>query len=121
MPNVGTIIRDQASNFVNTCVGRVIIPSTTTQIASSVFSHAEKMTSVTIPDSVTNIKSSAFADCYSLAEVHFTSMTPPTLQYSNVFSNVPKNCKIYVPTGTLEAYTTAANYPSSSTYTYIEE
>ena len=57
----------------------------------------------------------------SIEELHFTSQTPPTLASSGAFSKLPTTCKIYVPAGTLSAYTSAKNYPSASTYTYIEE
>lgn len=57
---------------------------------------------------------------YSLKEIHFLSATPPTIN-SSFESYIPTTCKIYVPTGSLSAYTSASNYPSSSKYTYIEE
>lgn len=45
-----------------------------------------------------------------------------TKKLLHVFTNyTPTGCKIYVPTGSLAAYTSTSNYPSSSTYTYIEE
>jgi hypothetical protein len=53
--------------------------------------------------------------------LRFNSATPPTVANSNAFSNLQSTCIISVPTGKLSAYTSAANYPSSSTYTYIEE
>lgn len=55
-----------------------------------------------------------------LEEVHFTATTPLTVS-SSFFSGLVNTCKIYVPAGTLSAYTSAKNYPSASTYTYIEE
>jgi hypothetical protein len=49
------------------------------------------------------------------------STTPPTVSNKYEWSSVQTDCIIYVPTGSLEAYTSAANYPSSSTYQYKEE
>ena len=62
----------------------------------------------------------AFSGNSALASLKFESTTPPTVANSNAFNNVPTDCKIYVPAGTLSAYTSATNYPSSSTYTYVE-
>jgi hypothetical protein len=42
------------------------------------------------------------------------------VESSTTFANIPTDCVIVVPTGTLSAYTSATNYPDSATYTYIE-
>lgn len=99
----------------------VTIPSNVTTIDSSAFSGCSSLAEITIPSNVTTINGSAFANCYGLAEIHFKRSTPPTVANSNAFSNLPTDCKIYVPSGKLSAYTSASNYPSSATYTYIEE
>lgn len=62
----------------------------------------------------------ALTNCISLKSVTFESTTPPTIGNASTWQNVPTTCIIYVPTGTLTAYTTAANYPDPNTYTYIE-
>lgn len=74
-----------------------------------------------IGSSVTSIAAYSFANMYSCGEIHFKSTLPPTVNNSNAFTGLPTNCKIYVPSGYLSAYTTASNYPSSVTYTYVEE
>ena len=99
----------------------VTIPSGVTIIGNSAFSNCYSLTAVTIPSGVTSIGTNAFQNCYGLAELHFLPATPPAVSSSNAFSSLPTDCIIYVPAGTLEAYTTATNYPSSSTYTYVEE
>ena len=121
----------------------ITIPSGVTNIESNTFSGCYSLTSVTISSGVTSIGNSAFGSCYSLASItipsevisigysafsgskglgyiKFTHETPPTVSNPNAFSGVPADCIIYVPTGTLEAYTTAQYYPNPSTYTYIE-
>ena len=97
------------------------IPDNITTINTSFFGMCYGLTTITIPDSVTTIGSQAFQFCLGLGELHFTSSTPPTVSGSSAFTNLPTDCIIYVPTGKKSAYTSASNYPSSSTYTYVEE
>lgn len=85
------------------------------------FFRCYSLQSISIPASVTKIYSLSFTGCTSLSEIHFNSSTPPTITDSNIFSSIPANCIIYVPTGKLSVYTSATNYPSSTTYTYMEE
>lgn len=97
------------------------ISNSLTTITNGALNGDTSLVSLTIPNSVTSIMSTAFNNCYGLAEVHFLSDTPPAVSASNAFANLPTDCKIYVPTGSLSAYTSATNYPDPSTYTYIEE
>ena len=99
----------------------ITIPSSVTSIGSSAFSACHELQSITIPSSVTSIGSSAFQNCYGLRAIHFKPTTPPTVDNSNAWSGLQTSCKIYVPTGHLSDYTGATNYPSSVTYTYVEE
>lgn len=101
-------------------LSKIDIPNIIT-IGNSAFSSCTALGSVVIPASCTSIGASAFSGCSSLMEIHFKAPMPPTLSDSNVFTSLNTSCKIYVPTGSLDAYTTATNYPSSSAYTYEEE
>ena len=107
----------------NACysLSHVVIPNTVTSFGNSSFASCRALANITIPNSVTTISTSVFSGCYCLGEIHFKGTTPPTVQNSNAFTSVPTDCKIYVPRGTLSAYTSATNYPSSATYTYVEE
>lgn len=105
----------------NPSVKAVQIPNTVTSLGTSVFSGCNGLSTVIIPSSVTDIGANCFQNCYGLAEIHFKPATPPTVANSNAWTNLPTDCKIYVPTGRKSAYTSAQDYPSSSTYTYIEE
>lgn len=99
---------------------RTNLPEEITAIPASLFSFVY-MVKITIPSSVTSIAASAFSNMNALAEIHFKPETPPTVANSNAFSGLPTDCKIYIPAGKRAAYTAATNYPSPSTYTYIEE
>lgn len=96
-------------------------PTGCTTIGTYCFNNCNSLTTITIPSTVTSIGNSAFNTVSAMEEIHFTSSTPPTIGGSSTFTNLPTTCKIYVPTGTLSAYTSESNMPSSSTYTYIEE
>ena len=99
----------------------VTIPNGVSAFTSDMLRSCLSMTSITIPSSVTSIESDAFSGCYGLAELHFQPTTPPTFTYDSQYNSIPSDCVIYVPAGSLSAYTSASGYPSSSTYTYIEE
>ena len=98
----------------------ITIPSTVTSIGSNTYNNCFSLTSITIPSSVTSIGTKAFYYEYGLAYIKFSSTTPPTVSASNAWFNIPTDCIIYVPTGSLSDYTSANYYPSSSTYTYVE-
>jgi hypothetical protein len=107
----------------NQCVSlvSVAIPEEVTSIEKGTFSGCSNLVSVIIPNGVTSIGSSAFMGCSTLAKIRFEGATPPTVASSDTFTNVATDCVISVPVGSLEAYTTATNYPSAATYTYVEE
>lgn len=98
----------------------VSIPGTVELIHAQAFSGCKIITTITLPASVTVLGDGAFDNLESLKEMHFKPTTPPWAG-TGVFTNIPTDCTIYVPTGSLSAYTSAQNYPSSSTYTYVEE
>lgn len=89
------------------------------------FSARPETKKIWLPENLTVINGGAFATYNNwpcaLEEIHFTSTTPPTVKSASAFTGVPTTCKLYVPAGALDAYTSAANYPSASNYTYIEE
>ena len=106
-------------------LANVTILSGVTSIGNYAFNSCYSFAGVTIPSGVTSIGTYAFYFCYGLGEIHFKPTNPPTVSASNAFGSLPTDCIIYVPYSAnhsvLAAYTSATNYPSSSTYTYIEE
>lgn len=97
----------------------ISLPEILTIIGRRAFSNNVALTSLEIPENVTSIGYQAFNYCIGLQSIKFHSTTPPTIA-NQAFQDLPTTCIIYVPAGTLSAYTSTANMPSSSTYTYIE-
>ena len=120
IPDGVTSIGDSAFGDC-TSLSSITIPNSVTSISSNAFQNCHSLLSITIPNSVTSIGSSVFKSCYGLAHIYFLPTTPPSVSNSDAFSNIPTDCVIHVPVGSLSAYTSATNYPSSSTYTYVED
>ena len=99
----------------------LVLPSGLQYIQNSAYENCVNLRVVTIPSTVTTIMAKAFFNCGTIYEIHFLPTTPPTITNSNAFTGLANNCIIYVPTGSLSAYGSATNYPSSSIYTYREE
>ena len=120
IPDGVTSISDYAF-FGCYSLSSITIPDSVTSIGNYAFRHCRILSSITIPDGVTSIGNYAFYNCYGLAHLYFLPTTPPSVSKSNAFGNIPTDCVIHVPVGSLSAYTSATNYPSSSTYTYVED
>ena len=115
-----TITQISNSGFYNCySLTELLLPSALETISSNAIYGLTGLTGLIIPASVQTIGSGGIGGCYGLGFIKFEGSTPPTLSASNSLS-LPTDCIIYVPAGTLEAYTTATNYPSSSTYNYVE-
>ena len=80
------------------------IPSGVTSIGSGAFFCCYGLISLTIPSSVTAIGSQAFNDCSGLTSIYaYMEKLPET--GSNLFLGCDaKNCTVYVPKGTGDAY-----------------
>ena len=94
----------------------IIIPDGVTSIGNYTFNACGSLSSITIPDGVTTIGSYTFARCYGMAEYHLKPITPPTLSDINAFEGIRKDCIMYVPQGSLEAYQTATNWATYASY-----
>ena len=116
IPNTVAAIGQNAFYYC-TSLQSVNIPTSLSSIPTNCFRYSG-LTSVTIPSNITSMSSYAFGNCSNLETIHFDSATPPTAS-SNAFYNLPTTCVIEVPCDSLSLYTSASNYPSSSTYTYV--
>lgn len=97
---------------------QLTIPDTVTTIGTYACYKLCNVKFLIIPQSVTTIQNYAFGNNF-FSEILFTPTTPPTISGSSAFTNLPTDCKIYVPVDSYNSYRTGTNYPSSSTYTYI--
>ena len=110
----------------------IVFPHGLTSIGNYAFNNSG-LTTITIPETVTSIGNYAFYSGYGSstnsttpAWIKFMSATPPTLGGSAVFGTSLSGdyqinpITIYVPSGSLSAYTSATNYPSNNYFTYVE-
>ena len=94
---------------------------TSSEIWQYEFSGCYVIGRVSVPSNVSKINSGAFFNTHSLREIRFKRETPAT---SGGFFNdntINRLLTIYVPQGSLAAYTSASSYPAPATYTYVEE
>jgi hypothetical protein len=112
-------ITDLDANTFNGCYGlnSITIPNSVTNIGYLAFSGCLGLTSIVIPNSVESIGGNVFPDCSALSSITFESSVPPRL-YNDL--DISYTCIIRVPQGSLEAYTSAQNYPNPSAYIYEE-
>lgn len=121
------------SSAFSTCTDltSVTIGNSVTTIGNGAFSVCQSLTTVTIPDSVITIENYAFGNCSSLTTVIIGSsvatigeqvfrncsnlstincyIATPLSINANVFQNVNQStCCLYVPTGSVSSYQTAA-------------
>ena len=97
----------------------VNIPNSVTTIEGSAFSGCQSLQSIDIPESITTIESLSFYGCTSLKSVHMHSTKVENLNIElHVFHDVNMDeCTIYVPAGTLQAY---SNHPRFHEYKIVE-
>ena len=115
IPNNVTSI-EEAAFYDCYSLTNIIIPNSLTSIRRDTFRSCYSFTSITIPDSVTSIGDYAFYDCCGMAEYHLKPTTPPALSNTNAFANIPSDCIIYVPQGSLEAYQAATNWATYASH-----
>ena len=92
----------------------LVIPSSVTEIGGRAFSGCSGLTSLTIPSGVTSIGKWAFNGCSGLTSIYVYPKKMPELG-TDIFTGCDaKNCTVYVPKGTYDAY-------KSSEFGYFEK
>ena len=90
------------------------IPSGVTSIGYSAFRGCSGLTNLTIPSSVTEIGWGAFRGCSGLTSIYVYPENLPELGIDIFTGCDAKNCTVYVPKGTYDAY-------KSSEFGYFEK
>ena len=96
-----------------TSLANCTIPNGVTKIGGCAF-LGTAITTITIPAGVTEIGWSAFALTSNLSTIHCLPTTPPTLELTAdryaTFEGVAEDCKIHIPDGTYNTYTSAEGW-----------
>ena len=80
------------------------IPSSVTMIGGSAFYNCTSLTSVKIPSSVTEIGEAVFYECNNLKSIYVFAEDVPSINTDAFKGCDSKNCIVYVPKGTYDAY-----------------
>ena len=103
IPSSVTEIRE--STFLGcSSLTSVNIPSSVTKIGELAFNKCSSLTSVNIPLRVTSIEESAFSGCSGLRSIYVYAETVPSTVAGAFEGCDSKNCTLYVPKGTYDAY-----------------
>lgn len=90
----------------------IVLQDATESVGACAFQYCRSLKRIVLPENVQYVGESAFHSCDVLGQVTFTSAKPPVIG-QNVFYRCPDALQIFVPAGTIEAYSTA---PSWSEY-----
>jgi len=99
------------------CLEECLIPIGTTYLTAT-FVRCYAIVHIDVPDTVITVGANTFIYCYSLNDLVFHSVTPPTLANVNAFTGINPTCKIYVPDASVAAYQAATNWTVYSDYIY---
>lgn len=110
---IGENVKTIPSHFLwgQAKLASVIIPNSVTAINSFAFSGCEGLTSIIIPQNVSTIRNMAFYGCNNLTAITSLNVQPPVIDAITCFSNSTySNATLYVPKGSLSAYSTANDW-----------
>ena len=101
-----------AEAFYGTQLSAFTVPSSVTIINNATFKNCTSLKTITIPKSVSIINPEAFSNCTSLETINVFAKVPPTMSSDAIAGMKPSSCKVFVPTGSLAAYTTTKPWSS---------
>ncbi len=117
MPN--TVVDAGPSTFSTCGALDGIIMSRNTAIIKSTFTRfCAALGRMKIPPLVTMLEDRCLSENASMLIVEMEPTTPPTLQQTRVFENLPLGARIYVPDASVDAYKSATNWVSFADYIY---
>lgn len=120
----GNITGWSMSLQTKTDIEYVILPKGITQIPARPFDFCSNFQTVVIPDSVTSMSGGLANGIHNA--IIFKGATPPAASTYTFYHDgdnndtLSTNVVIYVPSGSLSAYTSAENYPNPANYSYVE-
>jgi len=119
--NIGETCDIAEGTYINCySLAEIVIPAGTASIDAEAFRSCVSLSRVVIPASVEYIGANAFRECLGLAYVRFESSTPPELENVSAFEGPLRDYVIYVPAGSISAYTSAgySNIPNATLEEY---
>ncbi|MBQ1667700.1 MAG: leucine-rich repeat domain-containing protein, partial [Prevotella sp.] len=115
IPDDITIIGLNAFLSINE-LNTITIPNSVERLETSAFAGCNSLTTITLPSNISYIGIGAL-NCCGLTSIVSKSPTPPTAYnsqwqygYDNSFMGVNRDIPIYIPVGTIDAYSNAAGW-----------
>jgi len=104
-----TFSRPSNSAIAGNKIVSIVLPSGITEIGGAAFFGCTELREIDLPASLTKIGNSAFDQCASLTSVICRPTTPPA-GGNLMFASVAADCRIKVPSGSVQAYKTTGHW-----------
>lgn len=101
---------DNAMTFMGTKITSIVIPDKVTEMPRNMFARCNELVSITYGSGITQANYVASAALPKLAEIIFTSATPPTISTDFLEDQTLANLQIKVPAAAVDAYKAAENW-----------
>lgn len=113
---IGKGVKTLGNGVFDGCTGitYIEIPDNVTSISWYVFQRASNLAKLKLGRGIQSI-SACFNGCTNLKELIVLAETPPKFDAQNI-NQLPEDCTIKVPAGSVEAYKTATNWSARADY-----